>query len=123
MVTEKSIALAGQDQYQFSVPTWANKREIAAVIATLFDVSVVEVRTAPIAGKADTFKQKSGTTAAVKKATVRLKKGQKIAEFTLPTEDTTSTANKSQDNKTAPDTSKSEPKTKSTVTVRKKETK
>lgn len=86
LVTEKSMALASANLYQFVVPTWAGKREIAAVIHTLFGVTVLSVTTANYQSKATRFRGKNGTHPKYKKATIRLEKGQSIGEFSMPVE-------------------------------------
>lgn len=117
VVTEKSLAMAAQNVYQFLVPTWANKGQITTIITDQFKVTVTGITTARLNGTARRFRQKSGVTAITKKATVTLKKGQSISDFSMPVETAKS--------EPASDTTQSkavkpEPKTESTITVRSK---
>lgn len=116
LITEKSLALSANGVYQFVVPTWANKQQIAEHVGRHFGVTVVNVTTATIGGETVRFRQKSGQRAFVKKATVRVKQGDSIADFSLPVEAEqapTATA----EEKTAP---AKEVKTESKITVRSK---
>jgi large subunit ribosomal protein L23 len=114
LITEKSMAKSNEGIYQFVIPTWATKREVAEFISKHFNVTVIGVTTATLRGESVTFKRRPGTRATYKKASLRLKKGDSIAEFSLPAE----TANQeapSQEAKPAADT-----KTESKITVRSK---
>lgn len=86
LITEKSMAKAAEGVYQFIVPTWVGKHQIADYIARIFNVSVSEVRTARFVGEHVRFKGRAGKTSAYKKATVTLVKGNTIADFSLPVE-------------------------------------
>lgn len=112
LITEKSMAASAEGIYQFMVPTWAEKRQIAEFIARTFDVTVENITTSNVSARNVRFKQRAGKQARFKKASVRLKKGQSIAEFSLPVEPTQPT----------PTTggSEGEPVTESKITVRSK---
>lgn len=87
LITEKSIALSSQGIYQFVVPVWVNKRTIAEGVAQQFKVTVEDVKVAKMRGKAMFFKRKPGLQSTYKKASVHLKKGESISEFSLPVEE------------------------------------
>lgn len=86
LVTEKSMAMAANNVYQFVVPTWATKPMIEASMNDVFGVEVVNVTTARYGAKEVRFRQRKGQTAAYKKATITLKPGQSIADFSMPIE-------------------------------------
>lgn len=86
LITEKSLAKTADGAYQFVVPTWANKRQIAQHIAAHFGVTVVNVNTSTMRGEAVRFRNKSGVRSTYKKATVQLKKGESIESFSMPVE-------------------------------------
>jgi large subunit ribosomal protein L23 len=91
--TEKSYA-QGQlnNVYVFTVPTTANKQEIAAAIEEQFEVKVERIKTLVQNGKAVRFSRGKnrypGTTTRKdsKKAYVMLAKGDSIQVFDTPTE-------------------------------------
>ncbi len=114
LVTEKSMAQSSAGVYQFVVPSWASKPQIAAFVANHFSVRVAAVRTIPIHGKKMVFRRKTGQQANYKKALVELQKGDSIAEFNLPIESTPSTP-EATTTTPAPETV-----TKSKITVRSK---
>lgn len=116
LITEKSMSLTGEGIYQFVVPTWAEKRHIAATVADRFNVTVEDVKTARMNGKDIYFKRKPGTQTSVKKASVHLKKGDSIADFSLPVEEQAPV----EAPKDAEKPAKAEEKTESKVTVRSK---
>ena len=51
VVSEKSYVLAAADKYTFRVHPDAHKTQIRQAVETLFDVKVVEVRTASVKSK------------------------------------------------------------------------
>ena len=51
-VSEKTYALAAENIYVFDVPLSANKQQVAAAVASQYDVSVAAIRTAVHKGKA-----------------------------------------------------------------------
>jgi large subunit ribosomal protein L23 len=82
LVTEKSMAGAGQGKYSFRVEKNANKIEIAKAVEDIFKVQVDSVNTMIVKGK--TRRQgryPMGKTADWKKAIVSLKPGFKIEIF------------------------------------------
>lgn len=113
LITEKSIALTSEGIYQFVVPTWASKRQVADFIAKHFAVTVEDVTTATLRGNKVRFRFRPGVQATYKKASVHLKKGQTISEFAMPVES---------QSETQPMPAEAEPqaqtKTESKITVR-----
>ena len=87
-ITEKSMAKASDGIYQFIIPTWATKEQVARFVATHFGVTVVNTTTNRIPANQVVFKRKPGTQAQFKKASLRLKAGQSIDVFSLPVETT-----------------------------------
>lgn len=83
LITEKTMMLAGRNQYTFAVFKEATKLGIAKLIHEKFGVDVVSVKTVSIKGKSKRQRSYRGTysTGAVKKAIVMLKPGQKIPLF------------------------------------------
>lgn len=83
ILTEKSVALTGQDKYAFEVNARATKNSVAEAIEKMFGVDVVSVRTMIMPGK----KRRIGRTNLFtrtgkwKKAIVELKDGQSIDLF------------------------------------------
>ncbi len=80
-LSEKSIDLAERGVYVFEVPTSANKIEVAKAVEAAFKVSVTDVNILIVKGKTKRFRNVFGRQKDVKKAIVKLKKGQKIALF------------------------------------------
>ncbi|HEX4662055.1 MAG TPA: 50S ribosomal protein L23 [Candidatus Saccharimonadales bacterium] len=84
-MSEKAYATAQNDIYVFSVPTTANKQQIAAAISAQFNVHVTTVNTVVQKGKAvrSVRKGKSipGRHAKSKKAYVRLQAGERLGMF------------------------------------------
>jgi large subunit ribosomal protein L23 len=86
IVSEKSYTHAQLGTYSFTVPTTANKQQIADAVAKQFDVTVTSVTTAITKGKVKRAYRKKGTSVSgtrkdVKKAYVRLAEGQTIPVF------------------------------------------
>ena len=83
LITEKSMSDVSKGKYSFVVSKDASKASIKAAIKAQFSVTVVRVATSVQKGKT----QRVGTRrtevdrSAVKKATVQLKKGDKIGLF------------------------------------------
>ena len=80
--TEKSLREAKNGNYTFKVPATMDKKQIAAKIAQLFGVKVVNVRTlktGPEKGK--NARGRKFSVAVTKKAIVTLKSGDKIDVF------------------------------------------
>ena len=84
-VSEKAYAMSQTGVYVFVVPSTVNKHQIAEAVTAQFDVVVEAVNTINQKGKAVRFyragKFENGTRADMKKAYVRLSKGQTIPIF------------------------------------------
>ncbi len=79
LLTEKGTRLKEEaNQYLFQVATRANKVEIKRAIEELFKVTVVEVRTLPVQGKAKRLGRFQGKMPDWKKAIATLKTGESI---------------------------------------------
>lgn len=82
LITEKSTALKNtNNSYTFKVSINANKIEIQKAIEYVFDVNVLDVNTIRQRGKVKRMGRFSGKRADWKKAIVKLKPGDTIAEF------------------------------------------
>ena len=81
VVTEKSYVLAETGKYTFRVADKAHKTQIRQAIEQLFDVKVVEVRTASVKSKPKRRGQISGRTRQWKKAIVQVREGDTIPIF------------------------------------------
>ena len=77
-ITEKAAHLAGDHVYTFTVMPDATKREIALAVVAAYGVTPVSVNTAPIRPKVRRRGKHIGRTGTMKKAYVRLKKGETI---------------------------------------------
>lgn len=78
LITEKADRLREMNCYQFEVEKTANKREIKEAVEKLFNVTVIDVKTANFRGKPKRLGLSSGYRTGYKKATITLKTGQKI---------------------------------------------
>ncbi len=91
VTTEKAYGLSTQNIYVFSVPTTANKQQIAHAIETQYEVKVAGIKTLVQSGKAVRFSRGKnrypGTThrTSSKKAYVTLAEGS-ISVFEQPAE-------------------------------------
>jgi large subunit ribosomal protein L23 len=88
MLTEKSAVLKEmKNRYVFRVDRNANKREIKEAVEKLFNVKVLDVRTAIFPGKVTVVMNKAGRFAGArkswKKAYVTLAEGQTIEAFDI----------------------------------------
>jgi large subunit ribosomal protein L23 len=86
VITERSNALKEADhKFVFEVDPRANKREIKLAIEKLFNVTVLDVKTAIVKGKPKTSMRKGGRFVGKrpkrKKAIVKLAEGQNIDIF------------------------------------------
>ncbi len=83
VITEKTLTLATRGWYTFAVDMDASKEAIAKAIASLYKVTVEDVRTASMHGKMRRVGRTGRTMKKSdwKKAMVRLAKGQKIDAF------------------------------------------
>ena len=78
LITEKADRLREINCYQFEVEKTANKREIKEAVEKLFNVTVIDVKTANFRGKPKRLGLSFGYKTGYKKATITLKAGQKI---------------------------------------------
>jgi large subunit ribosomal protein L23 len=78
LITEKADRLREMNCYQFEVAPSANKREIKEAVEKLFNVTVMDVKTANFRGKPKRMGFSSGYKTGFKKATVFIKPGEKI---------------------------------------------
>ena len=81
VISEKSFALAETGKYTFRVHDHAHKTEIRQAIEQLFDVNVVDVRTASVKSKPKRRAHTSGRSRQWKKAIVEVRAGQTIPIF------------------------------------------
>ncbi len=82
LITEKlDKAREKQRQYSFIVDKNATKHEVANAVASLFKVTVEDVRTAIMRGKIKRIGKNIGQRSNFKKAFVTLKEGDKIELF------------------------------------------
>ncbi|NBU33647.1 50S ribosomal protein L23 [bacterium] len=90
-VSEKAYAMSQTGVYVFIVPSNVNKLQIAEAVTVQFNVHVVSVNTINQKGKAVRFyragKFEDGTRSDMKKAYVRLVKGESIPIFAAAEED------------------------------------
>ena len=82
VVSEKSYILSGLHRYTFRVHHEAHKTQIRQAVEALFDVHVVEVRTASVKSKPKRRGTTSGRTRTWKKAIVQVREGDSIPIFT-----------------------------------------
>src|SRR3712207_3252856 len=81
VVSEKSYVLATADKYTFRVHPDAHKTQIKQAVEQLFDVRVVDVRTASVPSKPKRRGYTAGRTRAWKKAVVQVRAGDAIPIF------------------------------------------
>src|SRR5437588_12986041 len=81
VVSEKTYVLAEAGKYTFRVHERAHKTQIRQAIEALFDVNVVDVRTASVKTKPKRRGYTSGRTRQWKKAIVQVRPGQTIPIF------------------------------------------
>ncbi len=79
--TEKSVAERENNKYVFKVAKSASKDEIKDAVEALFEVNVVSINTLVVKGKIKRQGRYSGKRADWKKAIVKLKDGQTIAQL------------------------------------------
>lgn len=89
IITEKSMRLAKDGQYSFEVDKNATKSQIAKIVTEKFNVKVLQVKIINKKGEVKNMRAVRGTykTAGMKKAIVKVKKGDKIAIFETPKEE------------------------------------
>ena len=81
VVSEKSYALLAANKYTFRVHDDAHKTQIRQAVEALFDVKVVDVRTASVKSKPKRRGYTSGKTRSWKKAIVQVREGDTIPIF------------------------------------------
>ena len=81
IVSEKTFALAEASKYTFRVHDKAHKTQIRQAVEQLFDVHVLEVRTASVKSKPKRRGHTSGRTRSWKKAIVQVREGDTIPIF------------------------------------------
>lgn len=81
VISEKALGAQDFDKYVFHVSLNANKNMVKKEVERLFKVDVVSVNITRIPGKVKRVGRIFGRRSEVKKATVLVKKGQKIEEF------------------------------------------
>jgi large subunit ribosomal protein L23 len=81
VISEKTFALAEAGKYTFRVHDHAHKTQIRQAIEQLFDVNVVEIRTASVKSKPKRRGHTSGRSRQWKKAIVQVRPGQTIPIF------------------------------------------
>lgn len=89
LINEKSMSLLGDNFYTFEVDKDAKKSQIIKVVAEKFSVTPLAVRIINQKGKRKMQRTRRGyyQTSGIKKAVVKLKKGDKIALFEAPTQE------------------------------------
>jgi large subunit ribosomal protein L23 len=81
VVSEKTYVLASAGKYTFRVHPDAHKTQIKQAVEGLFDVNVVEVRTASVPSKPKRRGYTAGRTRSWKKAVVQVAPGETIPIF------------------------------------------
>lgn len=81
VLSEKSYSLLADNKYTFVVNADANKIEIKNAVEKLFNVTVLNVNTINVKGKAKRMGKHVGRTSDKKKAIVTLQDGDKIEIF------------------------------------------
>ena len=81
VVSEKTFVLAETGKYTFRVHERAHKTQIRQAIEELFDVKVVDIRTASVKSKPKRRGYTSGRSRAWKKAIVQVREGDTIPIF------------------------------------------
>ncbi|HZU60693.1 MAG TPA: 50S ribosomal protein L23 [Solirubrobacteraceae bacterium] len=81
VISEKTFALAEAGKYTFRVHDHAHKTEIRQAVEQLFEVNVVDVRTASVKSKPKRRGHTSGRSRQWKKAIVEVRPGQTIPIF------------------------------------------
>lgn len=77
-VTEEGVRLASEGVFTFVVTECADKVRVAKAVEKIFNVTVESVHIARKPAKKKVFRGRRGEQSKLKKALVRLKKGQKI---------------------------------------------
>ncbi|MDP2637268.1 MAG: 50S ribosomal protein L23, partial [bacterium] len=77
-VTEKASMAAAKNEYVFEVYPKASKIQVKRAVEKTYNVNVVSVNTVNLPSKVKRIGRRLGKTAAIRKAIVRLQKGQTI---------------------------------------------
>lgn len=80
-ITEKAYAVNALDQYVFQVTSTATKTEVKRAVEEAYGVSVIAVNMIRLQGKRKNYGRTVGKRSSVKKALVRIKKGESIQLF------------------------------------------
>jgi len=80
-ITEKAYAVNALDQYVFQVIATATKTEVRRAVEEAYGVSVIAVNMIRLPGKRKNYGQTAGKRSTIKKALVRLRKGESIQLF------------------------------------------
>lgn len=82
LLTEKtSVCTENENRYVFCVQLQANKYQVREAVESMFDVKVVDVKTAVLPGKVKRAGRHTKKTSSWKKAYVKIQDGQKIELF------------------------------------------
>jgi large subunit ribosomal protein L23 len=82
MLTEKaSVGTENFNRYAFQVQPKANKNQIKEAVEKMFDVKVVNVKTAILPGKVKRTGRFTKKSASTKKAYIQIQEGQKLELF------------------------------------------
>ena len=81
VVSEKTFVLAEAGKYTFRVHEHAHKTQIRQAVEQLFDVKVVDIRTASVKSKPKRRGHTSGRSRQWKKAIVQVREGETIPIF------------------------------------------
>jgi len=81
ILTEKFHLLSEKGEYVFEISKKANKMEVKKAIEKMFKVNVDKVKIVNLPQKEKRWARIKGKTKGIKKAIVKLKKGQKIEAF------------------------------------------
>ncbi len=81
IISEKTVVLSEAGKYTFRVHDRAHKTQIRQAVEGLFDVKVLQVRTASVKSKPKRRGQTAGRTRAWKKAVVQVREGDTIPIF------------------------------------------
>lgn len=92
LISEKSFTKTAESKFTFIVTKSATKETVAATVKDLFGVDVISVNIANMIGKVKRSKKGLGRRSDLKKATVTLKKGQKIDLFEIEKEEDKATS-------------------------------
>jgi len=81
VISEKTVALSEAGKYTFRVDDRAHKTQIRQAVQSLFDVTVIGVRTASVKAKPKRRGQTAGHRRRWKKAIVQIQEGDTIPIF------------------------------------------